>query len=472
VRAALCALAGCSIPSTDLPGEQVLRGAHVTLHADPQLPICQTAIDDADAYVADTATYLGAAVPAITYVVHDRRDDSCGFGSEYIADCTIAHTIFAYNWISYRELANAVVWDWGHPPALFSEGLGGALAGPPTNPVDRATADVAAIEATTSFFAGTPEQVTSHFDIANDFATFLLQRDGVAKMRALTQQLVYLSDPLTIEQTFDHVYGATLGDAIAAWRTEAPIGGALPLDTLACSAPEVAADPTGTFALSEPACAGGKTVAGGSIEQPMRHVIDLPASGLYQIGTATAQFATTEIASCNGTEPMPPAEYVGKSYLDDSNQSLLLALDAGPHALRFDMFAYPIEGVDLGTWSWTVTPVGPQSATCASAPPLSIAPGSRVLFESSPARWPRAGATAETWLRVDPGSAQQVVIDCFLTSAFCAAGTVQLCTKSCGPSMRCQPATEWTPALGAPFWIDLTAPPDLPDVVELSLRAL
>jgi hypothetical protein len=472
VRAALCALAACSIPSTDVPGEQVLHGAHVTLHADPQLPICQAAIDDADAYLADTATYLGAALPDVTYVVHDRRDDSCGFGSAYIADCTVEHTIFAYNWISYRELANAVVWDWGHPPALFSEGLGGALAGPPAKPVDRATADVASVAATTSFFAGTPDQVTSHFDIANDFVTFLLQRDGVAKMRALTQQLVYLSDPLTIEQTFDHVYGETLADSIAEWRTEAPIGGALPLDTLACSAPEVAADATGAFAVSEPACAGGKTAAGGSIEQPLRHVVDLPAAGLYEIATASAQFARTEITSCAGTEPILPHEYVGKSYSGDSNQRLLFALDAGPHALRFDMFAYPIEGVDLGTWSWSVTPVGAQSAACASAPSLSIDPGSRVVFDSSPARWPLAGGTAETWLRVDPGSSQQITIDCYLTSATCSAAMVQLCTKSCGPSMSCQRATEWTPALGAPFWIDLSAPPDLPDVVELSLRAL
>jgi hypothetical protein len=150
---------------------------------------------------------------------------------------------------------------------------------------------------------------------------------------------------------------------------------------------------------------------------------------------------------------------------------MLFALDAGPHALRFDMFAYPIEGADLGTFSWSVTPIGAQSAACASAPTLTVDPGSRVTFESSSAGWPLAGGTAETWLRVDPGSVQEIAIECSLTSTSCS-GMVQLCTKSCGPSMMCQRATAWIPSLGAPFWIDLQAPPDLPDVVELTLRAL
>ncbi len=458
-----------------MPGEQVLRGEHVVVHADPQLPICQAAIDDADAYLADTATYLGAALPQVTYVVHDRRDDSCGFGSAYIADCTAGHTIFAYSWISYRELANAVVWDWGHPPALFSEGLGGALSGPPVKPVDRATADVASIAATTSFFAGTPDQVTSHFDIANDFVTFLLEHDGVAKMRALTQSLVYLSDPLTIDQEFTHVCGETLADAIAAWRVQAPLAGTLPLDTLACTAPAVAADATGTFALSEPACVNGKTAAGGALQQPLRHVIDVPSSGLYELASASQLLAFSDVTSCSGPEQIPPATYIGKQGANDDEARRVLALQAGPHELDFRVFAYPVENADLGAWSWSVSPLGAQSAACASAPTLTIVPRSGVSFESSPASWPAAGTAAETWLRIDPGSAQQIDVDCSLASGRCPTGLAQLCTGRCGPAMSCQEiATSivWTPALGAPFWIDLRAGTDLADFVDLQLQAL
>jgi hypothetical protein len=94
------------------------------------------------------------------------------------------------------------------------------------------------------------------------------------------------------------------------------------------------------------------------------------------------------------------------------------------------------------------------------------------VFDSSPARWPLGTSGAETWLRVDPGSSQQIAIDCYLTASSCSAGMMQLCTGGCGATMSCQTAAAWVPALGSPFWVVLRAPPDLPGLVEVALRAL
>lgn len=406
-------LAGCLPDGVD--DAVVMRGRHVTVYADPAIPVCEDALAAADRFVEDTATVLGVSPPAIDYYLFD-GPTNCGTGQYATASCEIAGNVYANAWIHFHELAHAV--DRSHPPALFVEGLAEALSIPSDaarrnlDLAHRATAQLP-LEST-EFRAGPPDQ---NYRVAGDFVRYLLERYGGPRYRAFARAVLSLADQITIRSAFERAYERPLDEVIAEWRLADPGGSALvvPVDLVECHDP---IPPIGveTWAVDEVvpnACASGVTRHGTSyVQHTRRYGFEVTEPGLFMIHVAGTTEHRGIVRSCTDGELHEYATSVAASRA--SSRFLTVPLRRGRHAIEM------VEGVT----AWRVERLGDVGKTCETAPTFT-APTSapwRLEFQG------RSGA----WIRIAHDDARTLSVS--------TTSPAYVCTGECA-DQRCRPLT-------------------------------
>jgi hypothetical protein len=405
VRLALCLLAGC-LPELD--DAVVVRGRHVTVYADPAIPVCERAVADADRFIEDSSAMLGIPPRPIDYYLFD-GPTHCGLGRTTNVSCVINGTVYANVWIHFHELVHAV--DDTYPPALFVEGFAEALSIPSEaarrDAAPRANARLD-LE-TTAFRAGPPAE---NYRVAGDFVRYLLEQFGAVRYRAFASSLLSLSDLITIRRVFEQVYGVSLADVIARWRVTDPGSSTLivPVDVTECHDPISPVGPE-TWAIEDivpDACTSGRTANGTPYVQPhRRYGFEVTEPGLFAIHVAGGEGGSA-VRSCVDHTVHEHASSA------DSMRFLTLPLHAGRHA------------IELGeeVQAWRVARLGEVGETCETAPTFT-APASDVWqleFRGRPT----------TWIRIAYDGAR----------AFSVSATVHspvfVCTGECD-DQRCRP---------------------------------
>jgi hypothetical protein len=378
VRWSLLLAAGCIAEPS--PGVE-LKGRHVTVHADPAIPICAPAVALADRYVEDIATALGIAPHPIDYYLID-GDTGCGFGQYVGASCTRGRTVYANAWIHYHELVHAV--DDTYPPALFVEGLAEALSIPSQDArkveLDRAHAQLDFDSPT--FRARIPWQ---EYKVAGDFMRFLVERYGGARYHVFARSVLGLSDPISTRRAFVAAFDAQLDDEVAAWRAYSPASSPLhvPVDDVGCLSPiaPVAADTWRDDAVAADGCESGKTEHGTVYTQPSaRAGFEVTTPGVYLVEATTDRGDQRgKLRSCAADVDY---EYRASG---SSRRFMAVPLVAGRHA------------IDLveGTRAWSVARLGAIGETCDTAAIFAPPAGERWYLDlrGAPATWLRVADT-------------------------------------------------------------------------------
>jgi hypothetical protein len=349
VRWSLCFLAGCLV-EPDYTIET--RGRHVTVHADPAIPVCPQAVAAADRFVEDTAAMLGVSPPSIDYFVFD-GPTGCDFGEYTNTSCTVGTTVYANAWIHYHELVHAV--DDSLPPALFVEGFAVALSrkSEDARGDSIARADAALDFGSSLFRAGSPAE---EYHVAGDFVRYLVERFGAERYRSFARSLSYLADPITIHRSFAHAFGTSLDDTIASWRATSSAASTLrvPIDDADCQDPVPPLAP-GLWEVQDThanTCLSGTTAAGSVFVQPAgRHGFEVTEPGLHLIEASCDGAAKGKLRSCAaGTEYDLATSAASRRFT-------IANLSAGRHAID----------LDGATQAWRVERVGDPATTCEAA---------------------------------------------------------------------------------------------------------
>lgn len=319
------------------------RGRHVTVHADPAIPICPQAVAAADRFVEDTAAMLGVDPPVVDYYLFD-GPTGCDFGEYTNTSCTVGSTVYANAWIHYHELVHAV--DDTLPPALFVEGFAVALSrrSQDARGDSLVRADASLDLGSSLFRAGSP---ADEYHVAGDFVRYVIERFGAERYRTFARSLSYLADPITIHRAFAHAFGSSLDDVIASWRATSPAVSALrvPVDDADCAdpVPPIAPDTWEIHDLPADACLSGTSAAGTVYVQPSgRHGFDVASPGLYAVEAAgDLDVAKAHLRSCAAD-----AEY-DLATSAASRRFTIADLRAGRHAIELEgaMRALRIERV-------------------------------------------------------------------------------------------------------------------------------
>ena len=444
----LVSSAACGFPSID--GEVVTRGRHLTLHADPALPVCASTIADADTFLELAVAYLGAApAPDVDYFLHDGHPDGCRLFDDGPVACTHYETIHTSSWIHHHELVHTVIRDWGRPPAFLLEGLAEGLGSryPQLTLEDRATAELP-LEST-AFFAG--PDVGRNYQVAADFVVYLLRRFGPEVYHRLARELGYLSDELTTRLVFRDIAGVSLEDVIADWRSTPPsLAHDLPLDLVGCAAAVIDPGAPESWLATEPAeCKIGASARGTVLDQPVHHTIDVPREGLYVAHVGGAEPGTsTELSISDCVHHDAQLAIVASP----TNQAFELGvLGSGRHALEVRASR---TGVAVGgVVDWGVAGLGVQSATCEGAPAFTAPSGPWVLtFASERTRWPTGATGPESWVRLDLPPEDTTLS----LAVFGLEPGATICSGSCDALASCVPVAEsFTPISGQPVYLDL-----------------
>jgi len=135
--------------------------------------------------------------------------------------------------VDNHEVVHVCAGQWGSPVALFLEGLAVAhQTNPPANdfvvkwnkvPIHdsarqfrrQGTLIPIAQIAETPAFRARDDHIT--YPESGSFVRFLIDRDGIAKMRALYGAMGNAASTATVRAAFLHVYGYTLDEAEARW---------------------------------------------------------------------------------------------------------------------------------------------------------------------------------------------------------------------------------------------------------------
>lgn len=418
-------LAGC-LPELD--GGVVIEGRHVTVHADPAIPVCEDAVANADRFVEDTSAMLGVEPPHIDYYLFD-GPTGCGYGQYATASCAINGAVFANVWIHYHELVHAV--DDSHPPALFVEGLAEALSIPSS--VARNTSlsrkDAEVPFESTRFRAGEP---ATNYQVAGDFVRYLLDRFGMVRYRRFAHSLVSLADQITIRRAFREAFDATLDDVIADWRRTDPRDSALsvPVDLAECHdvITPISDETWGADHVEPSSCATGTTSRGSYYAQPQhRYGFEVSEPGLFLVHAGGGEGARCALRSCVAGRR---DEY---SMSGDVQGFVATPLVAGRHAIEL------LDGVER----WRVSRLGDVGSSCETAPSFTAPAGEawRLELRGEPA----------TWLRVDYEGDRPVYAYTRLTSP------TRMCVGGCAPS-QCKPLAHQIVVerlAGQPLYIEL-----------------
>ncbi len=455
---ALVAVAACSPP--DIPGAVVSRGRHVELHAAPTLPVCDEALTVADSYLEALGDLLDTPVPEVTYYLYDGEVSGCRITGLEAADCTSGHTVYAARWPHFHELVHTVTDSWGRPPAFLVEGLAEGLGSPypQLTPDQRASA---ALELdTVAFYAS---DAVAHYQVAADFAVYLLARFGARAYRQLSEDLLYLTDSVTLHATFQRVTGVALDDVIADWRTAEPAHVRLPLDDARCHGPAIAPSAADTWSSTATlSCASARYV-----DETVYYSIEPATPGWYSLAGsvgAPALSMEAEVNDCGAGDDLRD----GDSFMPGktSTDYVMYNLAAGPHAVGV-FIARPLLPVAPVDTTWQLALVGPSGADCTTAPAFAAPDGKWSLFAGTTSeQWPGRvddpvlGTLATTWLRLDLPAADDMI------SVYGGGTAGQVCSGPCQNLSGCAtfgPGNEfgaafWHPTPGQPAYVELRAP--------------
>jgi hypothetical protein len=398
-------------------GGVAMKGRHVTVYADPEIPVCPNAVALADRFVEDVASTLGVSPPAIDYYVMN-GPTGCGRGQYAGADCTFGTTVYAKTWIHFHELVHAV--DNSHPPALFVEGIAEALSWPSKEARRLALArgQVRLDFDSPTFRAGVPLE---EYKIAGDFVRYLVDRFGGVKYRAFAASVLSLADGISMRREFTRVFGATIDDVVADWRVWTPIASTLtvPVDNIDCQDPiaPVAPDTWRVDRVESDGCESGMTPLGARYwQQTGRYGFEVATPGVFLV-EAEGDYGNQKgmIRSCAAD-----ALYEYRTS-GTAKRFMALPLPAGRHA---------IDMVD-GATSWRVERMAAVGDSCETAP----------IFRA-PERGPwhlDIRGTGSTWLRIAHDGSYE------LYGTGDSATAARACWGSCS-NLRCQAI-----AYGAPI---------------------
>lgn len=426
-------------------GGVAVEGRHVTVYADPDIPVCANAIAVADRFVEDVAAMIGVDPPRIDYYLMN-EDTGCGYGQYAGADCTIGTTVYARTWIHYHELVHAV--DNSHPPALFVEGIAESLSwlSKDARRISLAREEARLNFDSTSFRAGVPLE---EYKIAGDFVRYLVERFGGKRYRSFAGALVSLSDGISVRREFARAFGEKLDDVIADWREYTPLQSTMtvPVDNVDCNDPidPIAPDTWRIDRIDPDGCESGTTPEGARYSQQ---------SGRYGFEVATPGLFLVEADSDRGSQKgliRSCAANALYEYRTASNarRFMLVPLRAGRHA---------IDMAD-GATAWSVERLGAEGASCETAS----------IFRA-PLR--------EAWqvdIRGNESTWVRIVYDGWrgLYGTTDSATAARACWGACS-DLKCQPitfgATIDAPA-GQPLYIVLGATSTPTGVVMLKTRS-
>jgi hypothetical protein len=396
MRWSLVAVAAC-MPEID--DAVVVRGRHVTVHADPAIPVCAEAVAVADRFVEDTAAMLGVAPRPIDYYLYD-GPTGCDSGQYVDSSCVLDRTVYANQWIHFHELVHAV--DDTHPPALFVEGIAEALS--IRSEAARATTlsreDAQLVLESPRFRASEPH---ANYLIAGDFVRYLIERYGVTRYRALARALGSLADAITIRQTFARVYPVSLDEVIAGWRATSPTASTLvvPVDLVTCADPIAPIAPE-TWEIRDPGTSGCRSgvTSGGTVyvQHPRRHGFEVTEPGVFVVTLADDAGRKAIVRACSGVEHQTPI----------ATGFTALVLGAGRHAID----------VAEGTTAVRVARLGAEATACETAP--AFAPGVDAWTLEL-----RGGPG--TWLRIDYAGSRELVGSAAAPTRACRSCALEDC---------------------------------------------
>ncbi len=393
-------------PSTGV----AVQGRHVTVHADPDIPVCENAVAVADRFVEDVAATLGVDPPNVDYYVMNGAT-GCGYGQYAGADCTVGSTVYAKTWIHFHELVHAV--DKSHPPAIFVEGIAEALSWPAKDArrVALARTQVRLDFDSATFRAGVPLE---EYKIAGDFVRYIVERFGGAKYREFAASLLSLSDGISVRREFTRVFGEKLDDVVADWRTWIPINSTLmtPIDNIDCHDPiaPVAPDTWEIDSVEPDGCQSGTTALGARYtQQSGRYGFEVAAPGVFLVE------AFGDRANQKGLIRSCAADALYEYRTSGSARRFMaLQLPAGRHA---------IDMVD-GATKWSIARMSTSGASCETA--SAFTPPDRDSWQLDI----RGGAS--TWIRVAYNGSRG------LYGTGDSATAARACWGACG-NLRCQP---------------------------------
>lgn len=408
MRWALLSLAGC-VP--ELGDAVVIQGRHVTVHADPAIPVCEEAVAIADRFVEDLAESLGVKPPAIDYYLFD-GETGCGTNQYAMSSCEINGDVYANAWIHFHELAHAV--DTTHPPALFVEGFAEANSWPAKAARNQPPppGDVPLPLESIEFRAG---DLHRNYWLGGSFVRYLLERFGIARYRSFAQSLVSLSDRLTIARAFEQVFDVPLDEVVASWRATDPAASTLtlPIDLVECGDPMPPIGPeTWGMASLEPArCKSGQTARGTVYSQPVhRYGFEVHEPGMFVIELSSTTSTGGAVWSC----------------VDGTRNAFTTAPHASPYAIRpLAAGRHALELFD-GVEGWRVSRIGGLALACESAPAFQAPPGPWRLDLHGPRKM---------WVRIDEAQARRVFVS--------PRKPVRMCTGGCAPD-DCRSITNYT----------------------------
>jgi hypothetical protein len=405
VRWSLCLLVGC-LP--DPAGGVEVRGRHITVHADPAIPICADAVAVADRYVEDIADLLGVPVRPIDYYVID-GPTGCGYGKYANANCTIDRTVYANRWIHFHELVHAV--DDTRPPALFVEGLAEALRqrSSEARGADISRADARLDLDSSAFRRGVP---ADEYLVSGDFVRFVVERFGGQRYRSFALSVTTLDDHLSIRIAFTRAFGVSLDSVIADWRVANPATSTVtgPADLIDCHDPIAPVGPE-TWRVDEvipDGCQSGTSAGGASYaQQTGRYGFEVTDPGLFVVEASARSDQQGVVLSC--------PENAQFKYRTSATvrRFTTMPLLAGRHAIAVVDDAH----------AWSVSRIGAVGDTCVTAP-VFAAP------ESDAWELDTQGSPA-TWIRIAYAGRRA------LYSSGADAGA-RVCWGACG-DLHCQP---------------------------------
>jgi hypothetical protein len=350
VRWSLCLLVGC-LP--DPTGGVEVRGRHITVHADPAIPICADAVAVADRYIEDVADLLGVSVQPIDYYLME-GPTGCGYGKYANANCTVDRTVYANTWIHFHELVHAV--DDTRPPALFVEGIAEALS---TRSSEARGTDISRADArldldSSEFRAGVPAQ---EYLASGDFVRFVVERFGGQRYRSFALSLTPLDDQLSTRIAFTRAFGVSLESVIADWRVATPAASTMtvPADLIDCHEPMAPVGPE-TWRVDQvvlDGCQSGTSAIGASYaQQTGRHGFEVTDPGLFIVEASARSDQEGVVLSC--------PDNVRFKYRTSATvrRFTTMPLLAGRHAIIV---------VD-GAQAWSVSRIGTLGDTCDTAP--------------------------------------------------------------------------------------------------------